>query len=256
MAPTDRPIDELHVPVLRDRIVDLLAPALSRPGAVHVDGTLGMAGHALAVLEAFPQARLVGIDRDPQALDVARERLSAHADRVDLVHATYDEVADVLDDLAIPEVDGALFDLGVSSLQLDEADRGFAYAQDAPLDMRMDQSTGRSAAELLAEADVDELTRTIREHGEERFARRVAQGIVRARETAPLTRTHELESVACPGAGACGRPTAPARPHVRSAGRKGLGARSGPRGLRPDARRDKRSPLLGRRGLFVYSNAE
>lgn len=185
MAPTDRPIDELHVPVLRDRIVDLLAPALSRPGAVHVDGTLGMAGHALAVLEAFPQARLVGIDRDPQALDVARERLSAHADRVDLVHATYDEVADVLDDLAIPEVDGALFDLGVSSLQLDEADRGFAYAQDAPLDMRMDQSTGRSAAELLAQADVDELTRIIREHGEERFARRVAQGIVRARETAP-----------------------------------------------------------------------
>ena len=83
MAPTDRPIDELHVPVLRDRIVDLLAPALSRPGAVHVDGTLGMAGHALAVLEAFPQARLVGIDRDPQALDVARERLSAHADRIE-----------------------------------------------------------------------------------------------------------------------------------------------------------------------------
>lgn len=195
MAPTDRPIDELHVPVLRDRIVDLLAPALSRPGAVHVDGTLGMAGHALAVLEAFPQARLVGIDRDPQALDVARERLSAHADRVDLVHATYDEVADVLDDLAIPEVDGALFDLGVSSLQLDEADRGFAYAQDAPLDMRMDQSTGRSAAELLAQADVDELTRIIREHGEERFARRVAQGIVRARETAPLTRTHELVEI-------------------------------------------------------------
>ena len=181
-----------HLPVLRDRVVELLGPALAEPGAVYVDGTLGMGGHALAVLEAFPQVRLVGIDRDSEALDLARERLAAHADRLTLVHAVYDEFASVLDSLGLRTVDAALFDLGVSSLQLDEEDRGFAYRVDAPLDMRMDQSEGVTAAEVLNTYEPADLERILRDYGEERFAKRIVGAVVRERAVQPFTTSGRL----------------------------------------------------------------
>ena len=137
-----------HVPVLRDRVLALLAPAVSAPGAVAVDATLGLGGHSLALLEAHPGLRLVGIDRDPDALRLAGERLAAFSDRVSLHQAVYDELPDVLAGAGLDRVDGVLFDLGVSSMQLDQAARGFAYAQDAPLDMRM-SSAGTTAADVL-----------------------------------------------------------------------------------------------------------
>ncbi|GAB3446256.1 16S rRNA (cytosine(1402)-N(4))-methyltransferase RsmH [Phycicoccus ginsengisoli] len=181
-----------HVPVLRDRVVDLLAPALAEPGAVYVDGTLGMGGHAQAILERCPQARVVGIDRDTEALELAAERLAPYADRTTFVHAVYDEVDTALRDLGITAADAMLFDLGVSSLQLDEADRGFAYAQDAPLDMRMDQGTGITAADVLNTYDAADLERVLREYGEERFARKIAAAVVRERELEPFDRSGRL----------------------------------------------------------------
>jgi 16S rRNA (cytosine1402-N4)-methyltransferase len=159
---------------------------------VYVDATLGMGGHAEAVLERCPQARLVGIDRDPEALALAGERLERFADRTTFVHAVYDEFASVVADLGIREVHAALFDLGVSSLQLDESDRGFAYSHDAPLDMRMDQSRGLTAADVLNTYDAAELERILREYGEERFARKIAAAIVRERESAPFTTSGRL----------------------------------------------------------------
>ena len=184
--------EDRHIPVLRDRILDLLEPALVEPGSVYVDGTLGMGGHAQAVLERCPNARLVGIDRDHEALALAGERLAAWGDRVTLVHAVYDEVAEVVADLGIAEVQAALFDLGVSSLQLDEADRGFAYSHDAPLDMRMDQSRGLTAAEVLNSYEAADLERILREYGEERFARKIAAAVVRERAQQPFTTSGRL----------------------------------------------------------------
>ena len=195
--------EQRHVPVLRDRILDLLAPALAEPGSVYVDGTLGMGGHSETVLQRCPNARVVGIDRDTEALDLAGERLAAFGDRFTPVHAVYDEVADVLDDLDLPQVQAVLFDFGVSSLQLDEADRGFAYAQDAPLDMRMDQTRCITAAEVLNTYDAAELERILKEYGEERFARRIAGAIVRERGKEPFTtsaRLVELLRAAVPAA--------------------------------------------------------
>ena len=181
-----------HAPVLLDRTVELLAPALERPGSVVVDCTLGMGGHAEALLAAAPYARLVGLDRDPEALRRSGARLAPYADRVSLVHAVYDELPDVLADLGIAEAHGVLFDLGVSSLQLDEADRGFAYAQDAPLDMRMDPTRGRTAAEIVNTYEGKALARVLKEYGEERFASRIADAIVRERARSPLTGTARL----------------------------------------------------------------
>ncbi|HET7658764.1 MAG TPA: 16S rRNA (cytosine(1402)-N(4))-methyltransferase RsmH [Oryzihumus sp.] len=195
--------EQRHVPVLRDRILDLLAPALAEPGSVYVDGTLGMGGHAEAVLQRCPNARVVGIDRDTEALGLAGERLAAFGDRFTPVHAVYDEIADVLDELGLPQVQAVLFDFGVSSLQLDEADRGFAYAQDAPLDMRMDQTRGITAAEVLNTYDAADLERILKQYGEERFARRIAGAIVRERGKAPFTtsaRLVELLRAAVPAA--------------------------------------------------------
>ncbi|MGZ4744907.1 MAG: 16S rRNA (cytosine(1402)-N(4))-methyltransferase RsmH [Oryzihumus sp.] len=195
--------EQRHVPVLRDRILDLLVPALAEPGSVYVDGTLGMGGHAEAVLQRCPNARVVGIDRDTEALELAGARLAAFGDRFTPVHAVYDEVADVLDDLDLPQVQAVLFDFGVSSLQLDEADRGFAYAQDAPLDMRMDQTRGITAAEVLNTYDAADLERILKEYGEERFARRIAGAIVRERVKEPFTtsaRLVELLRAAVPAA--------------------------------------------------------
>src|SRR6476659_2245672 len=186
------PAQGRHVPVMRDRILDLLAPALERNGAVHVDATLGMGGHAEGVLERFPESTVVGIDRDREALALAGERLARFGDRFRPVHAVYDEIKDVVVDLHVTAVDGILFDLGVSSLQLDETDRGFAYRVDAPLDMRMDQSTGLTAADVLNTYSVEDLTRILRDYGEERFARKIARAIVHDREIEPYTSSARL----------------------------------------------------------------
>jgi 16S rRNA (cytosine1402-N4)-methyltransferase len=181
-----------HVPVLLERCVGLLAPALHSPGAVVVDCTLGMGGHAEALLQAAPECRLVGLDRDPEALRRSGERLAPYEGRTTLVHAVYDELPQVLADLGLDCVSGVLFDLGVSSLQLDEADRGFAYAQDAPLDMRMDPTTGRTAAEIVNGYDGKALARLLKEYGDERFASRIADAIVRERAREPFTSTARL----------------------------------------------------------------
>ena len=185
----------IHVPVMRERVIALLAPALGEPGAVLVDATLGLGGHAEAALAAFPHLRLVGLDRDDQALDHSRARLQPFADRITLVHAVYDELPEVLADLGLHEVQGILFDLGVSSMQLDEAERGFAYAQDAPLDMRMDQTAGVTAADVLNTYSADDLARVLREYGEERFASRIAKRVVREREQAPFTSSARLVEI-------------------------------------------------------------
>lgn len=181
-----------HIPVLRDRIVELLAPALTEPGAVYLDGTLGMGGHAQAILERCPNAHVVGIDRDQEALALAAERLAPYAAQVTLVHAVYDEVPRALAEAGVDHVDASLYDLGVSSLQLDETDRGFSYSQDAPLDMRMDQSAGLTAAEVLNTYDPAALETVLREFGEERFARKIVGAIVREREQAPFTTSGRL----------------------------------------------------------------
>lgn len=192
MDTTPRDTADRHVPVMRDRIVELLAPALEREGAVCLDATLGMGGHTEAILEACPAARVIGLDRDTQAIDLARERLTRFGDRFTAVHAVYDEIPEVLAEVGVRALDGVLFDLGVSSLQLDEVDRGFAYRTDAPLDMRMDQTDGPTAADVLNTYEKHELTRILREYGEERFAGRIAAAIVRARETEPWSRSERL----------------------------------------------------------------
>jgi 16S rRNA (cytosine1402-N4)-methyltransferase len=181
-----------HVPVLLSRTLELLAPVAAAPGAVVVDATLGMGGHSEALLEQFSSLRLIGLDRDPQALRLAGERLSPFADRATLVHAVYDELAEVLARVGVQRVQGVLFDLGVSSLQLDEPGRGFAYAQDAPLDMRMDQTRGITAAEVVNTYEPARLARVLKEYGEERFARRIAEAIARERAREPFTGTARL----------------------------------------------------------------
>jgi 16S rRNA (cytosine1402-N4)-methyltransferase len=187
----------VHVPVMLAEIVALLAPALEAPvGAeaaapVLVDCTLGLAGHAAALLEACPQAHLIGLDRDPQALEQARARLAPFEDRVTLVEAVYDELPEVLAELGRPRVQGVLLDLGLSSLQIDDPSRGFAYAQDAPLDMRMGRQE-LTAAQVLNTYSAAELTHILRRYGEERFADRIARRIVRERERAPFENSGRL----------------------------------------------------------------
>lgn len=181
-----------HVPVLLERVLGLLAPAVGGAGSVVVDATLGLGGHAEALLRAHPRLTLVGLDRDPAALERSKQRLDPFRERIHLVHAIYDRMPEVLESLGLSQVDGVLFDLGVSSMQLDVAERGFAYAQDAPLDMRMDQSAGLTAAEVLNSYPVRELARVLSEYGEERFAMRIAAAIVRERERAPLASTARL----------------------------------------------------------------
>jgi 16S rRNA (cytosine1402-N4)-methyltransferase len=188
----ENPAAGAHVPVLLDRVLALLAPALADRPAVVVDATLGLGGHSAALLAAHPMLTLVGLDRDQAALAASEQRLAPYANRIHLVHAVYDEMPEVLAELGFERVDGILFDLGVSSMQLDMAERGFAYAQDAPLDMRMDQQTGRTAADILNEYSVGQLARVLREFGEERFALRVAQAIVRERASTPLASTARL----------------------------------------------------------------
>jgi 16S rRNA (cytosine1402-N4)-methyltransferase len=193
-----RTVEDVHVPVLRDRIVELLAPALQKPGAVLVDATLGMGGHSEAILRACPQARVVGIDRDQEALSLAGERLAPFGERFTPVHAVYDELPEILAGLGLagssapPSVAAVLLDLGVSSLQLDEQERGFAYRHDAPLDMRMDQSSGITAADVLNTYEQADLERILRQYGEERFAKRVASAVVRERAQEPFSHSARL----------------------------------------------------------------
>lgn len=181
-----------HVPVLLDRVVALLAPALEHEGAVMVDATLGLGGHSEAVLTRSPRTRVIGIDRDPAALELAGRRLEPFGERFTGVHAVYDELPEVLAELGLDHVDAVLFDLGVSSMQLDVRERGFAYAEDAPLDMRMDKTTGRTAADVLNTYSAADLTRILREYGEEKFARKIAAAIVREREVEPFTDSARL----------------------------------------------------------------
>jgi 16S rRNA (cytosine1402-N4)-methyltransferase len=182
-----------HVPVLRDRVLTLLAPAVTAdPHGVVVDATLGLGGHAVAVLEAHPDVLLVGLDRDPEALRRSSERLAPYGERVRLVQAVYDALPEVLADAGIAEVAAVLFDLGVSSMQLDQQERGFSYARDTALDMRMDPTTGRTAADVVNTYSAAELTRVLRDYGEERFARRIADAIVRERAAEPFTSSARL----------------------------------------------------------------
>lgn len=184
-----------HVPVLLDRVTELALPALQHEGAVLVDGTLGLGGHAAAILAAAPQAHLVGIDRDEQALAEAERRLAPFAGRITLVHAVAADLEEVLERTDHASVSAVLLDLGVSSLQLDAVERGFSYARDAPLDMRMDQRRGRTASEVVNSYSVGELARVLRVYGEERFARRIAQAIDRERQREPFTGTERLAEV-------------------------------------------------------------
>ncbi|WP_315550172.1 16S rRNA (cytosine(1402)-N(4))-methyltransferase RsmH [Microbacterium aurum] len=186
---------DIHTPVLLERCVELLAPALTRPGAVLVDATEGMGGHSEALLERFDGIRLIGLDRDTDALRIAGERLARFGDRVTLVHTVYDGIAAALAGAGVERADGILFDLGVSSLQLDEADRGFAYAQDAPLDMRMDQTAGTTAADIVATYGEGDLRRIFERYGEEKLAGRYARAIIAAREGAPITRSGQLVDI-------------------------------------------------------------
>ncbi|NYF10595.1 16S rRNA (cytosine1402-N4)-methyltransferase [Leifsonia sp. AK011] len=182
----------IHTPVLLERCVELLAPSLAEPGAVVIDATLGIAGHSEALLERFPDLHLVGIDRDTEALALAGERLAPFEDRIDLVHSVYDQIPEVIDSLGIDEVNGILFDLGVSSLQLDRSERGFAYSKDAPLDMRMDATAGTTAADVLLTYSESELRRIFYEYGDEKLAPRYASRIVQRREQKPLSTSAEL----------------------------------------------------------------
>jgi len=184
-----------HQPVLTDRVLALLGPALDRPGAVVLDGTLGRAGHALALLREHPGVSLIGVDTDPAAIEASRARLAAYATRVTLVHAVYDQIPAILARLGLPSVQGVLLDLGVSSPQLDDRDRGFAYSYDAPLDMRMDTGGPLTAADVVNTYSAADLARVLRDYGEERFARRIADAVVRARAAAPLQSTLQLSEI-------------------------------------------------------------
>ncbi|MET0952426.1 MAG: 16S rRNA (cytosine(1402)-N(4))-methyltransferase RsmH [Aeromicrobium sp.] len=181
-----------HVPVLLGRVLDLLAPSLTGDRPVVVDATLGLGGHTEAMLNRFEDLHVIGIDRDPEALARAAARLAPFGDRVTYAHAVYDEIADVVHDAGFRTVDGVLFDLGVSSMQLDLADRGFAYAQDAPLDMRMNPEDELTAADVLNTYTSRELSKVLREYGEEKFAKRIADAVVRERATEPFTTSARL----------------------------------------------------------------
>jgi 16S rRNA (cytosine1402-N4)-methyltransferase len=189
-----------HVPVLLERVVELIGIGVEAARSagltpVVVDGTLGMGGHAEAVLSAFDDVHLVGIDRDRQAIDIATRRLAPFAERIDIVHAVDDELPELLTDLGIESISAILLDLGVSSLQLDEDDRGFSYSRPAPLDMRMDRTQELTAAEVLATYTEADLRRILREYGEEKLAGRIARIIVEDREHTPWETSEQLAAM-------------------------------------------------------------
>jgi len=178
-----------HLSVMPEEVLEYLKPT---PGGIYLDGTLGGAGHARLILEAAPGSRLIGLDRDPAALDKGREVLADFSDQVSLHHRTFDKAGGVLQELGIELIDGMLLDLGVSSHQLDTPDRGFSFRHDAPLDMRMDPTFGETAADVVNQREAEELSRIFFQYGEERYARRIARRIVERRQEEPLTRTGEL----------------------------------------------------------------
>ena len=180
-----------HVPVMTREVITLLQP---ERGGLFVDCTVGLGGHSAALLRGGA-SRLLGLDRDPDALALARESLRDWSERVELVHADYRELERVLDERRIAGTDGTLADLGVSSLQLDAADRGFSFRRDEPLDMRMDRSSGRTAAEMLHDVEEAALADIIFQYGEERFSRRIARAVVEARRHAPVTTTARLADI-------------------------------------------------------------
>ena len=188
--------DVKHVPVALDRCIDLLTPAFSsKDKPVVIDCTLGLGGHAKAMLTRFSNLHLIGIDRDLSALAISTQLLAPYGDRINLIHATYDQIQSVLSDLDISAVDGILFDLGVSSMQLDQADRGFSYSQEAPLDMRMDQSAELTAAVVLNTYSHGELAKILQKYGEEKFASKIAENIIKARVAGTLNTTKDLAEI-------------------------------------------------------------
>lgn len=195
MNSQNKQVSEIHVPVMLERTLEILGESVNGAGAVLVDCTLGLGGHTEAFLEKFPQLTVVGIDRDQSAIDLASKRLERFGSRVKFAHATYDQILEVLSDLDIDSVQGILLDLGVSSMQLDEAERGFAYSYDAPLDMRMDDSESLTAADVLNTYSADQLAGIFKEFGEERYAKQIAAAIVEERkkeEFASSTRLAKL----------------------------------------------------------------
>jgi 16S rRNA (cytosine1402-N4)-methyltransferase len=180
-----------HEPVMVAETVQLLAPSR---GGLFVDCTVGLGGHTRALLDAGA-TRVIGLDRDPDALGIAGERLADAGDRVELVHSDYRDLGRILDEHQIPGIDGALADLGVSSMQLDAEGRGFSFRRDEPLDMRMDRSQGPTVADLLADVEEEDLANVIFTHGEERFSRRIARAIVEARRTGPIDTTGKLAQI-------------------------------------------------------------
>jgi 16S rRNA (cytosine1402-N4)-methyltransferase len=184
-----------HVPVMLDQVAALLGPALATDGAVLLDVTLGRAGHTRALLAAYPGLIVIGVDADTAAIEESRAALGADAGRVTLVHSFYDEIPAIVAAAGLDSVQGVLFDLGVSSPQLDDPERGFAYSYDAPLDMRMDQSAELTAEEIVNRYPAAELARVLRDYGEERFARRIADALVRERSRTPVTSTSRLSEI-------------------------------------------------------------
>jgi 16S rRNA (cytosine1402-N4)-methyltransferase len=201
-----------HTPVMLDRCIALLTPSIEKsPNPVVVDATLGLGGHTEELLNRFPNLRVIALDRDPSAIAKSAERLAKFASRLTIIHAIYDQIPKVLQGQGLNDVDGILFDLGVSSMQLDNEERGFSYSKDAPLDMRMDTSSGITAAEIVNQYEKSELVRVIREYGEERFANRIAESIIRDRSRTPITSTTRLaelikESIPAPARRVGGNP--------------------------------------------------
>ena len=186
---TEKSLPQQHIPVMCDRVIELLSPALNVSNPVLLDATLGLGGHSEALLKKFINLKIIGIDRDQTALDRAQKRLGELANRVQFVNETYDQITKILED---KKVNAVLLDLGVSSIQLDETNRGFSYAQDAPLDMRMNSKDSLTAAQILNNYEAKELTYILRTYGEEKFAKRIAQEIVKQRNIKPFITTFEL----------------------------------------------------------------
>lgn len=184
-----------HVPVMAERVVALLSPALASTGAVLVDATVGLGGHATMLLARHESLRLVGIDRDAGALERSRQLLAPYRERISLVHAVYDRLPAVLAELGNDRVSAVLFDLGVSSLQLDVPERGFAYSYDAPLDMRMDRAQPLTAEQVVNSYSAERLASVLRRYGEERFATRIARAVVRERAREPISSTKRLSDI-------------------------------------------------------------
>lgn len=186
----------MHISVALDRCIDLLSPAIEKSSSpVFVDATLGLGGHSFEMLNRFPNLTLIGIDRDTSAIAKASEKLSQFGNRVNIAHSVFDHFSEVVKSFGYNKIDAALFDLGVSSMQLDIAERGFSYSQDAPLDMRMDQTQGITAAEIINTWSHGEIARILRVYGEEKFAPRIADFIIRERENAPIKSTSALSTL-------------------------------------------------------------